>query len=309
MRNASFARCLNITVKSALRQNSVRCFMRSNVATNATSRGRQGNLLMGLCRVRTIDAGISRCYSQEVATEEVEEYHSIIKDTERAKGAAEKLEFQAETRKLLDIVAKSLYSEKEVFIRELISNSSDALEKFRYITMRGESVRDGEIPLEIHIAADDNKKTLTIQDTGLGMTKQEIIDNLGIIARSGSKNFLEQLDNNASGSVDKNIIGQFGVGFYSAFMVADRVDVYTQSYKSDSPGYKWTSDGLGSYELSEAENVQRGTKVVIHLKGDSQQFSKDETLKEVIKKYSNFVGVPIFVNGKKVNVVQVSYQF
>lgn len=237
------------------------------------------------------------------AAPENEDYHTLIKNTERAKGPADTLEFQAETRKLLDIVARSLYSEKEVFIRELISNASDALEKLRYMQMQGKGIMGKDLPLEIHIAVDDSKKTFTIQDTGLGMTKQEIIDNLGIIARSGSRAFIEEIEG-TGGQVDKNIIGQFGVGFYSSFMVSSKVDVYTQSYKDDSPSYKWTSDGLGSYELSEAENVQRGTKIVIHLKGECYDYAKEDVIKDVIKKYSNFVGVPIYLNGKKVNIVQ-----
>ncbi|CAG5131563.1 unnamed protein product, partial [Candidula unifasciata] len=214
-------------------------------------------------------------------------------------------EFQAETRQLLDIVAKSLYSEKEVFIRELISNASDALEKLRYYELTGSEVEDRDLPLEIHIATNDDKKTFTIQDTGIGLTKEELVDNLGTIAKSGSKAFLEQLaEKSSKGDISSNLIGQFGVGFYSTFMVGDKVDVYTKSYKPGSPAYKWSSDGSGKYEISEAEGVQRGTKIVIHLKGDAYNFAKEEVIKEVVKKYSNFVGVPIYLNGKKANIVQ-----
>jgi TNF receptor-associated protein 1 len=238
------------------------------------------------------------------AQEEVEddEYHNIIKNTERGKGPGDKHEFQAETRKLLDIVAKSLYSEKEVFIRELISNASDALEKLRYLELTSADV--GGKPLEIHIATDEDKKTFTIQDTGVGMTKEEMIENLGTIAKSGSKAFLEELKDKASADVDRNIIGQFGVGFYSSFMVADKVDVYSKASQEGSTAYKWTSDGTGTYEITEAEGVEQGTKIVIHLKGDAYNFAKEDTIKDVIQKYSNFVGVPIYLNGKKVNVVQ-----
>merc|ERR1712012_139876 len=256
----------------------------------------------------------ARIFSADAAAatenEPVEEYHSIIKDSERAKGSSEELEFQAETRKLLDIVAQSLYSEKEVFIRELISNASDALEKFRYLQMTsGDDVAEGDRPLEIHIATDEEKKTFTIQDTGLGMTKEELVENLGTIARSGSKAFMESLaDKQEAAGNSKNIIGQFGVGFYSAFMVGEKVDVYTQSHRPDSTPYKWTSDGLGKYEITEAEGVQRGTKLVIHLKGDSYDFSKEDKIREAIKKYSNFVGVPIYLNGKKVNVIQALWE-
>ncbi|XP_053398754.1 heat shock protein 75 kDa, mitochondrial-like [Mercenaria mercenaria] len=248
------------------------------------------------------------CWSAEESTntekeeKEEEDFHTIIKNTERSKGPSDKLEFQAETRKLLDIVARSLYSEKEVFIRELISNSSDALEKLRYRQMAEENVEDSHLPLEIDIAGDEQKKTITIQDTGIGMTREEMIENLGTIAHSGSKAFLDTLKD--SSDANKNIIGQFGVGFYSSFMVGHQVDVYSKSYKPGSKAFKWSSDGTGTYELAEAEGVQRGTKIVIHLKPESHEFCVESYIKDVITKYSNFVGVSIFLNGKKVNVVQ-----
>lgn len=233
-------------------------------------------------------------------------FHSIIRDNEKVKGDADKHEFQAETRMLLDIVARSLYSEKEVFLRELISNASDALEKFRY-TIHTAGDKEGQYleadrSLEIHIGTNKQDRTLTIQDTGIGMTKEELINNLGTIARSGSKQFMEQLKD--SGSNAENIIGQFGVGFYSAFMVGDKIDVYTRSSQKDAPGYKWSSDGSGSYEIVEAEGVAVGTKIVIHLKADSREYSDETRVKDVIKKYSNFVGSPIFVNGHRANQIQ-----
>ncbi|PKU33159.1 hypothetical protein llap_16535 [Limosa lapponica baueri] len=153
-------------------------------------------------------------------------------------GAASKHEFQAETKKLLDIVARSLYSEKEVFIRELISNGSDALEKLRHRLMaEGKALPE----MEIHLQTDSGKGTITIQDTGIGMTQEELVSNLGTIARSGSKAFLDALQSQAEAS--SKIIGQFGVGFYSAFMVADKVEVFSQSAEPGSPGYHWSSDG------------------------------------------------------------------
>ncbi|XP_037544915.1 heat shock protein 75 kDa, mitochondrial [Nematolebias whitei] len=230
---------------------------------------------------------------------EEEPLHTIISDTESVQGSFSKHEFQAETKKLLDIVARSLYSEKEVFIRELISNGSDALEKLRHkmITSSGETA-----PLEIHLQTDASKGTFTIQDTGVGMNSEELVANLGTIARSGSKAFLDALQNQAEAS--STIIGQFGVGFYSAFMVADHVDVFTRSAEPDAPGYKWSSDGSGVFEVAEASGVQQGTKIVLHLKDDCKEFSSEDRVKEVVTKYSNFVSFPIFLNGRRLNTLQ-----
>ncbi|EAT48688.1 AAEL000301-PA [Aedes aegypti] len=251
----------------------------------------------------------SRCFSTETAQDKTTGYHSIIRDSEKAVGTSDKHEFQAETRMLLDIVARSLYSDKEVFIRELISNASDALEKFRYtIHTAGEGEKnfaEADRSLEIHIGTNKQDRVLTIQDTGIGMTKEELIANLGTIARSGSKHFMEQIkEKGVSADNAQNIIGQFGVGFYSAFMVADRVEVFTRSSKVGSPGYKWSSDGSGNFEIQEAENVQIGTKIAIHLKADCREFADEDRIREVIRKYSNFVGSPIFLNGKQANQIQ-----
>ncbi|KAJ8914590.1 hypothetical protein NQ315_017295 [Exocentrus adspersus] len=240
------------------------------------------------------------------ASPKEDDYHNIIKNTEKAIGESTKHEFQAETRMLLDIVARSLYSDKEVFIRELISNASDALEKFRYMKVSGEEkaakLKEDDRPLEIHISTDKHSRTLTIQDTGIGMTKEELVSNLGVIAKSGSKAFLEELKSQQSGG-DNNIIGQFGVGFYSSFMVADKVEVYSRAV-GEKQGYKWTSDGTGTYEIQPAEGVQFGTKIVLHLKMDCREFADEDTIKNVINKYSNFVGSPLYLNGKKANIVQ-----
>ncbi|XP_063710038.1 heat shock protein 75 kDa, mitochondrial [Culicoides brevitarsis] len=245
----------------------------------------------------------ARCMSTQAASDP---FHSIIRDNETVKGDADKHEFQAETRMLLDIVARSLYSEKEVFVRELVSNASDALEKFRYtIHTAGDkqgNYVDADRSLEIHIGTNKQDRTLTIQDTGIGMTKEELIANLGTIARSGSKHFMEQIKEGEAKA--ENIIGQFGVGFYSAFMVGDKIDVFTRSSQKGSPGYKWSSDGSGSYEIVEADNVAVGTKIVIHLKADCREYADETRIKEVIKKYSNFVGSPIFVNGHRANQIQ-----
>ncbi|XP_018345114.1 PREDICTED: heat shock protein 75 kDa, mitochondrial [Trachymyrmex septentrionalis] len=239
------------------------------------------------------------------------EYHNIIKDTEKAIGESAKHEFQSETQMLLQIVAKSLYSDKEVFVRELISNASDALEKLRYLCLSDNEVTQvaGARSLEIHIGTDKQNRTLTIQDTGVGMTREELIANLGTIARSGSKAFLEKLKEEQNSNDTSKIIGQFGVGFYSAFMVADKVEVFTKSFARDAEGLCWISDGSGTFEISNADGVQPGTKIVIHLKSDSREFSDENTINRVINKYSNFVGSPIFVNGKRTNTIQPLWMF
>ncbi|XP_037952088.1 heat shock protein 75 kDa, mitochondrial-like [Teleopsis dalmanni] len=245
---------------------------------------------------------------EEIKQDEEPQKHNIIRDTEKGIGDANKHEFQAETRMLLDIVARSLYSESEVFVRELISNASDALEKFRYtIQTAGDEQSDYENAdraMEIHLHTDKPAMKLTIQDTGIGMTREELINNLGTIARSGSKQFLEQIKKKSESEENSsNIIGQFGVGFYSAFMVANKVEVFTRSSKENSPGFRWSTDGSGSYEIQEAEGVALGTKIVIHLKPECREYSDEERIKAVIKKYSNFVGSPIYLNGLRANEV------
>uniref|UniRef100_U3JNZ5 Heat shock protein 75 kDa, mitochondrial n=1 Tax=Ficedula albicollis TaxID=59894 RepID=U3JNZ5_FICAL len=241
-----------------------------------------------------------RMYSTQTAeSKEEEPLHTIISNTENVKGAASKHEFQAETKKLLDIVARSLYSEKEVFIRELISNGSDALEKLRHRLMtEGKALPE----LEIHLQTDSRKGTITIQDTGIGMTQEELVSNLGTIARSGSKAFLEALQSQAEAS--SKIIGQFGVGFYSAFMVADKVEVFSQSSETGSPGYHWSSDGSGMFEIAEASGVRAGTKIIIHLKEDCKEFANEDRVKEVVTKYSNFISFPLYLNGRRINTLQ-----
>lgn len=220
----------------------------------------------------------------------------------------DKHEFQAETRQLLDIVARSLYSDHEVFVRELISNASDALEKFRYTALSTtvESELAGkDRALEIRITTDKPQMQLTIQDTGIGMTREELISNLGTIARSGSKQFLEQLkQDQTTAQASSNIIGQFGVGFYSSFIVAQRVEVYTRAADPKAPGLRWSTDGSGSYEIEEVENVEHGTKIVLHLKTECREYADEDRIRAVIKKYSNFVGSPILLNGKQANEIK-----
>ena len=217
--------------------------------------------------------------------------------------APQKFEFQAEIKQLLDIVIHSLYTEKEIFVRELVSNASDAIEKLRHLQItEKDNIADDSLALEINLTSDDTAKTLTIADAGLGMTRAELIQNLGTIAHSGSKAFLKALSE--GGQKNSNLIGQFGVGFYSAFMVAKSVKVYSRSWKKDEPAHVWTSDGSGSYEVEEVSDQSRGTKIVIELKDDAHDFSKDWKIKEILERYSAFVSFPVNLNGKHINTVQ-----
>ncbi len=212
-------------------------------------------------------------------------------------------EFQAEVKQVLDIVIHSLYTDREIFVRELVSNAADALEKMRLTQLTENSVFDAEKPLEITITTDEEAKTLTISDHGIGMTRAELVENLGTIAHSGSKAFVKALKN-AGKQADAQLIGQFGVGFYSAFMVSDQVKVYTHSWREDGEHLVWTSDGAGSYSIEESPDQARGSKIVIHLKEDAEEFAKPSRIKQVLGKYSNFVGFPISLNGERVNSVE-----
>lgn len=229
---------------------------------------------------------------------------SVVQDVvapaeEKIVGQSAKHDFQAETRKLLDIVAHSLYTDKEVFIRELISNASDALEKLRHEQQSwgSENVEDVELPLEINIYSDEVNNKLVIQDYGIGMTEADLITNLGTIAKSGTSEFLQKIEEGSSAT----LIGQFGVGFYSTFMVANQVKVYSKYAQKGSTGYRWSSTGTGTYDVVQAEGVPRGTKIVIELNDSSVEFSKKATVEGIIKKYSNFVQYPIKLNGERLN--------
>jgi len=231
----------------------------------------------------------------------------------------ESLEFKAETRQLLDIVTHSLYTEKQVFLRELISNASDALEKLRHMQAANKSSIDSDIPLEIRIETDEKNGTLTISDTGIGMNREEMIDNLGTIARSGSKAFMKQLtelkNKDEDGAVDessKGIIGKFGVGFYSAFMVGDSVEVRSKSAIDEGPQKVWKSSGIGNFSISDlASDIRqdRGTSVIISLKEDELQYQDEKKVEEIIKKYSNFVNSPIYLNGNRVNTIKAIWSY
>ncbi len=210
-------------------------------------------------------------------------------------------EFQAETKKLLDIVIHSLYTERDIFVRELISNGSDALEKMRHESLTKEEVFDAHVPLEISIDLDAEKHTMTITDSGIGMSRAELETNLGTIAHSGSGNFVAELAEAAK--KDVSLIGQFGVGFYAAFMVAEKVTVQSRSWDG-SEGNEWVSDGTGSFSISECPGLHRGTRIILELKEDAHDYAEKWKVENIIKQYSAFVPFPIKLEGEVVNTVQ-----
>ena len=211
-------------------------------------------------------------------------------------------QFQAEIQQLLNIVIHSLYTDKEIFVRELISNAADACEKLRFNQSSGKPVHQSDIAPGITLATDDKAGTITITDTGCGMTHAELVQNLGTIAHSGTKAFLKQLAEEKK--PDVGLIGQFGVGFYSAFMVAKRVTVFSRSFAPEETGWQWTSEGMGGYEITPAADVPRGTKITLELKDDAKDFAQESTVERIIQRYSSFVPFPIELNTKRLNTVQ-----
>jgi TNF receptor-associated protein 1 len=208
----------------------------------------------------------------------------------------------------LDIVTHSIYTDKEVFLRELVSNASDSLEKYRYMKTTGTVTNVSPDPLEINIVVSKAKNTIEIVDNGIGMTREELISNLGTIARSGSKQFVESIKSSSPGASSRDgdgIIGQFGVGFYSAFMVADTVTVDSLSAQSGAAeeGATWSSAGSGDFTVEANGSVSRGSRVVLNLKDSCKEFADSKRIKEIIKKYSNFVPFPIKVDGEVVNTI------
>ncbi|EQL53351.1 molecular chaperone HtpG [Helicobacter pylori] len=200
--------------------------------------------------------------------------------------------FQTEINQLLDLMIHSLYSNKEIFLRELISNASDALDKLNYLMLTDEKLKGLNITPSIHLSFDSQKKTLTIKDNGIGMDKNDLIEHLGTIAKSGTKSFLSALSGDKK--KDSALIGQFGVGFYSAFMVASKIVVQTKKVNSDQ-AYAWVSDGKGKFEISECVKEEQGTEITLFLKDEDSHFASRWEIDSVVKKYSEHIPFPIFL--------------
>ena len=207
----------------------------------------------------------------------------------------ETLTFQAEVSRLLDIVANSLYSNKEIFLRELISNASDACDRLRYLAITDPGLVTDDPEFKIQILPDKEAGTLTVVDNGVGMNRSELIENLGTIAHSGSSDFLSKLEKK---DADLELIGQFGVGFYSAFMVSDKVVVETRK-AGESENWRWESDGAGSFQITDMGNriAARGTKITLHLKQDERRFLEEQEVQRIVRSYSDHIGVPILLGG------------
>ncbi|MDR2593819.1 MAG: molecular chaperone HtpG [Fibromonadaceae bacterium] len=221
----------------------------------------------------------------------------------------EKMEFQTEVRELLHLMIHSLYSNKEIFLRELVSNAADALDKLRFLSIANPELLPAGTELRIDISANDETKILTIEDNGIGMNKEDLIQNLGTIARSGTKSFMQSITGDEKRDV--NLIGQFGVGFYSAFMVASKVEVHSKK-AGEEQGYQWVSEGTGEFSVNELPKEKNGTKITIYLKDDDdcKNFAQEWQIKSVVRKYSEFVTHPIYIhsfdNEKKENIERLN---
>ncbi|UTF51495.1 molecular chaperone HtpG [Desulfomicrobium sp. ZS1] len=220
---------------------------------------------------------------------------------------AQQFEFKTEIKQLLDIITHSIYTSREIFLRELVSNASDALDKLRFEQSRSAEIANPDLDLQISITTDEENHALVIADTGVGMTMDELVENIGTIAHSGSAEFIRQAMADQANS--SNIIGRFGVGFYSVFMVADKVTIRTRSFRPEAKAVEWISDGLGTYTVTELEeDLPRGTTLTVQLKEDGKEFAEKNRITSIIKKHSNFISFPILVQGEKANTVQALWR-
>ncbi|MBD3418719.1 MAG: molecular chaperone HtpG [Chitinivibrionales bacterium] len=209
----------------------------------------------------------------------------------------ESREFQTEAKQLLHLMIHSLYTHKEVFVRELISNASDALDKLRFESLTDKEIMGKDTTLDIHIKLDKKAKIFTISDNGIGMSREEVVENIGTIARSGSKALLEKMSDKEK--LDSNLIGQFGVGFYSVFMVASKVKLVTKRAGDQGPATVWESDGENAYAIGETQKPGRGTEITVYLKEEEAEYAEDWKIKSIVKKYSDFIAFPIYLPDDK----------
>jgi molecular chaperone HtpG len=225
------------------------------------------------------------------------------KKTKKSQQKIQQYEYQAELKQLLHLIVHSLYTHPEVFLRELISNASDALNKVRFRMLTDKNVLDKDANQEIKITIDSKENTFSIEDTGIGMTHDDLVKRIGTVASSGTMEFLEQLKKGKD-KLDAHLIGQFGVGFYSVFMVTNEVTIETRHADPDSKGYRWKSDGQGTFTIEEIEKPNRGSKIYFKLNDDFKEFAEEYRVKNIINKYSNFVDSPILLNNERINKVE-----
>ncbi len=219
----------------------------------------------------------------------------------------QEFEYKAEMKQLLDLIVHSLYTHPEIYLRELISNASDALSKVRFNSLTDQDIIDRDAELAIRISIDPKELSVVIEDSGVGMTEEELIANLGTVAKSGTLGFMQALKEQQK-ELDGNLIGQFGVGFYSVFMVTDEVTVETRSALPGSDAYRWRSSGQGTYTIEKIEKAERGTKISFTLKEASKEFAEEYRVEQIVKKYSNFVDFPIYLGEKQLNSITALWQ-
>ncbi len=219
----------------------------------------------------------------------------------------QEFEYKAEMKQLLDLIVHSLYTHPEIYLRELISNASDALSKARFNALTDQEMLDKEADLAIRISIDPAEMTFVIEDSGVGMTEEELIANLGTVAKSGTLGFMQSLKEQQK-QLDGNLIGQFGVGFYSVFMVTEEVTVETRSSHPGSAGFRWRSSGQGTYTIEKIEKASRGTRISFKLKEEHKEFAEEYRVEQIVKKYSNFVDFPIYLGDKQLNSITALWQ-
>ncbi len=219
----------------------------------------------------------------------------------------QEFEYKAEMKQLLDLIVHSLYTHPEIYLRELISNASDALSKARFNALTDQDMLDKETDLAIRLSINSEEMTFAIEDSGVGMTEEELIANLGTVAKSGTLGFMQSLKEQQK-QLDGNLIGQFGVGFYSVFMVTEDVTVETRSAHPGSEGYRWRSSGQGTYTIEKIDKAERGTKISFKLKEEYKEFAEEYRIEQIVKKYSNFVDFPIYLGDKQLNSITALWQ-